>query len=250
MIQNFQDYTAECQSEEDATIKEKVNSGLAPITEPQSNEGSFECNICFDLAHDPVVTLCGHLYCWACIFKWLHVQISSSQSTQEKTCPVCKANISQSSLVPLYCHGPSLSEDERRMSHYDAIPPRPNASGVNSLISADPPSNQLPVDSFESNYPGFRFGNYPLISNSNFVSTTMAGIINPTIELLGELIYTRLSRSGDTDASLLTIPLLNSYSSVGRGNPRIRRQELQVEKSLHRVSTFLFFCVVLCWLFF
>ncbi|KAL6553108.1 E3 ubiquitin-protein ligase rma3 [Orobanche gracilis] len=33
-----------------------------------SNEvGGFECNICFELAQDPVITLCGHLYCWPCL---------------------------------------------------------------------------------------------------------------------------------------------------------------------------------------
>lgn len=29
----------------------------------------FECNICLELAQDPVVTQCGHLYCWPCIYK-------------------------------------------------------------------------------------------------------------------------------------------------------------------------------------
>jgi|TARA_B110000977_G_scaffold188631_1_gene257137 E3 ubiquitin-protein ligase RNF5 len=29
----------------------------------------FECNICLELASDPVVTQCGHLYCWPCIYK-------------------------------------------------------------------------------------------------------------------------------------------------------------------------------------
>jgi hypothetical protein len=27
----------------------------------------FDCNICFDAARDPVVTQCGHLYCWPCL---------------------------------------------------------------------------------------------------------------------------------------------------------------------------------------
>lgn len=29
----------------------------------------FECNICLELARDPVVTLCGHLYCWPCLYR-------------------------------------------------------------------------------------------------------------------------------------------------------------------------------------
>ena len=29
----------------------------------------FECHICLELAHDPVVTLCGHLYCWPCLYR-------------------------------------------------------------------------------------------------------------------------------------------------------------------------------------
>ena len=36
-------------------------------SDPQS--AYFACNICLELAQDPVVTQCGHLYCWPCIYK-------------------------------------------------------------------------------------------------------------------------------------------------------------------------------------
>jgi E3 ubiquitin-protein ligase RNF5 len=31
----------------------------------------YECNICLESARDPVVTQCGHLYCWKCIYEWI-----------------------------------------------------------------------------------------------------------------------------------------------------------------------------------
>ena len=31
--------------------------------------GAFDCNVCYDMAREPVVTLCGHLYCWPCLYR-------------------------------------------------------------------------------------------------------------------------------------------------------------------------------------
>ena len=42
-----------------------------------------DCNICLDVAKHPALTLCGHLYCSACIETWLRMG--------RNTCPVCKA---------------------------------------------------------------------------------------------------------------------------------------------------------------
>ncbi|KAM1106181.1 hypothetical protein ACFX13_003124 [Malus domestica] len=59
----------------------------------------FKCNICSELARDPIVTLCGHLYCWPCLNKWLNKWNSNSN------CWVCKAVIEEKTLVPLYGKG-------------------------------------------------------------------------------------------------------------------------------------------------
>ncbi|KAK9077300.1 hypothetical protein SSX86_005637 [Deinandra increscens subsp. villosa] len=66
--------------------------------------GVFECNICFDLAQDPVVTLCGHLFCWPCLYKWLQFHSYSHE------CPVCKALVDEDNLVPIYGRGTSSSD--------------------------------------------------------------------------------------------------------------------------------------------
>jgi rubrerythrin len=67
---------------EDNTVKDA-------IIETIDNEDVFVCNVCLDPVRDrdPIVTQCGHLYCWPCIFRWL--------STHHSTCPVCKAGVSR-----------------------------------------------------------------------------------------------------------------------------------------------------------
>ena len=56
--------------------------------------GRFECNVCFETAREPVVTPCGHLYCWRCVKQWL--------DGGNHACPVCKSTIDQDVLIPLY----------------------------------------------------------------------------------------------------------------------------------------------------
>ncbi|KAL2489441.1 RING/U-box superfamily protein [Forsythia ovata] len=60
---------------------------------------NFECNICFDLAQDPIVTLCGPLFSWPCLYIWLHIHSHSQE------CPICKALVAlvdEDKLVTLY----------------------------------------------------------------------------------------------------------------------------------------------------
>ena len=45
-------------SEEDVAVKQKVKKGVL-----EDNDDCFSCNICLDSAHNPIVTLYGHLYC-------------------------------------------------------------------------------------------------------------------------------------------------------------------------------------------
>jgi hypothetical protein len=58
--------------------------------------GAFECNICFDVATEPVVTLCGHMYCWPCLYRWLAPPLGRTH------CPVCKGMVDATKVIPLY----------------------------------------------------------------------------------------------------------------------------------------------------
>ncbi|XVF75929.1 hypothetical protein PTKIN_Ptkin13bG0226400 [Pterospermum kingtungense] len=88
-----------------------------------SNDGSFfDCNICLDLAGEPVVTCCGHLFCWPCLYRWLHVH------SDAKECPVCKGEVK--TLTPIYGRGNITHKPEEDSDL--KIPPRPTAQRVDS----------------------------------------------------------------------------------------------------------------------
>ena len=33
-------------------------------------EDMWKCRVCFEDLNEPVVTQCGHIYCWTCIYTW------------------------------------------------------------------------------------------------------------------------------------------------------------------------------------
>ncbi|CAI8614115.1 unnamed protein product [Vicia faba] len=85
----------------------------------------FDCNICLDLSKEPVLTCCGHLFCWQCLYRWLHLH------SDAKECPVCKGEVTIKSITPIYGRGNNarvLEEDSTLK-----IPPRPQAKRVESL---------------------------------------------------------------------------------------------------------------------
>ncbi|XP_053577979.1 E3 ubiquitin-protein ligase RNF5 [Bombina bombina] len=75
---------------------------------------AYECNICLETAREPVVSVCGHLYCWPCLHQWLETR------PERQECPVCKAGISRDKVIPIYGRGESNPQDPRLKT-----PPRP-----------------------------------------------------------------------------------------------------------------------------
>ncbi|OVA13080.1 zinc finger protein [Macleaya cordata] len=85
----------------------------------------FDCNICFDMANDPVLTFCGHLFCWPCLYQWLHVY------SRTKLCPVCQAELTDANITPIYGRG--NANDDKKMKSKLTVPPRPQARRVESF---------------------------------------------------------------------------------------------------------------------
>lgn len=89
----------------------------------------FDCNICFDVAGDPVVHSCGHLFCWSCLYLWLHVHSDASN------CPVCDGEVKEANLIPVYCRAGSREAEKKRLEIELGLelPPRPRAKRIESL---------------------------------------------------------------------------------------------------------------------
>ncbi|KAE8680140.1 expansin-A12-like [Hibiscus syriacus] len=224
----------------DISLKHKWNSIPESTKEVEKDSGCFDCSICFESAKDPVVTLCGHLYCWPCIYKWLHVRASSLDSgPQHKNCPVCKATISSGSLVPLYGHGTS-SQSHSKNPHSDmVIPQRP------------PPTSNITTTSLHLNHQQYfphPHGGYATLASSDLGGIPMMNSFHPMIGMLGEMVCARMFGSSNT--SMFAYPNQASYPFSRNNNLRMRRQEIKVHKSLSRVSMFLLCCIILCLLLF
>jgi hypothetical protein len=74
-------------------VRRAVDQAVEAATEAY---GAFECNICFEVATEPVVTLCGHMYCWPCLYRWLAPPLGRTH------CPVCKGLVDATKVIPLY----------------------------------------------------------------------------------------------------------------------------------------------------
>lgn len=80
-----------------------LESKTCPIeTSCDITSAEFGCYICYEVPKDPIVTLCGHLFCQPCIREWLH---SFSRSKQ---CPVCNGHLNDGKLISIHGRGRSL----------------------------------------------------------------------------------------------------------------------------------------------
>ncbi|XVE82683.1 hypothetical protein DITRI_Ditri16bG0025700 [Diplodiscus trichospermus] len=110
----------------------------SPSCSSANDAGDFECNICFELAQDPIVTLCGHLFCWPCLYRWLH------HHSHCQECPVCKALIEEGKLVPLYGRGKNQTDPRSKSYPGMEIPNRPSGQRPATAPPAPPETNQFP----------------------------------------------------------------------------------------------------------
>ncbi|KAI3499104.1 hypothetical protein L1887_34897 [Cichorium endivia] len=201
--------------QETMTLK-KWNSSSETISETTNAifSDNFDCNICLDTIQDPMVTLCGHLYCWPCIYKWIHLS-----HDKNPLCPVCKTEISEKTLIPLYVPTPSTKPTSQEKTV--PIPRRPSTPSCGVRVM--PCQQLITFQSFRQEVPN--------------VSLPMS----PTAGMFGEMVYQGLFGNSED--------LFNygeSYSLAGISTRRARRQAIRDERSLGRICFFLLCCMMSC----
>ncbi|KAH7416003.1 hypothetical protein KP509_14G070800 [Ceratopteris richardii] len=98
---------------------------------------------CDGLPQSPVVSPCGHLFCWRCIY--LRMKEDNGDNT---TCPICYSRLAESELIPIYDHGSSsIAEEVEDLNIHSShaattdieIPDRPKARPISEdeLIASE-----------------------------------------------------------------------------------------------------------------
>ena len=95
----------------------------APQNQIHEHDALFICNVCLDPVKDPVVTQCGHLFCWPCLFRWLN--------THHRDCPVCKAGVSRENVIPIFIEGNKDDPRDKVAGAGGDMPSRPTGIRVN-----------------------------------------------------------------------------------------------------------------------
>lgn len=90
--------------------------------------GYFDCNICLEKAVDPILTCCGHLFCWGCFYQLPLIYLNI------KECPVCDGEVTDTEVIPIYGNGDDCDGTKPKLEDCGIrLPPRPNAKRVESV---------------------------------------------------------------------------------------------------------------------
>ncbi|ORX62191.1 hypothetical protein DM01DRAFT_1403880 [Hesseltinella vesiculosa] len=125
-----------------AKDNEPLTKTAGPAPTQHSDGGFYECNICFDTASHPVLTLCGHLFCWSCLAQWLNAQ------ARNPTCPVCKAGCGKDKVIPIYGRG----KEEKDPRNDPSIPTRPAGQRPPPLRDPNRPNTSFFGQNMRSGY--------------------------------------------------------------------------------------------------
>ncbi|KAI7905309.1 uncharacterized protein BX663DRAFT_502416 [Cokeromyces recurvatus] len=159
------------------------------LIEETDTGGLYECNICFDTATYPVLTFCGHLYCWPCLAFWIK---TLKVQEQKVTCPVCKRECDDTKeIIPIYGRGEEESEQEKNINMI-SLPNRPKGQRPKVITYATyNRSHYNHNEEFGEIFTEFRIGSRNII----IVLSSSEHRILPTFRLIHSQYYQETSSS-------------------------------------------------------
>ncbi|KAI8060830.1 hypothetical protein BC940DRAFT_311198 [Gongronella butleri] len=175
--------------DERKTAPTPTTTTAGPAHTVHASEGGFyECNICFDTASHPVLTLCGHLFCWSCLAQWLNAQ------SRNPTCPVCKAGCGKDKVIPIYGRG----KEEKDPRNDPSIPTRPAGQRPPPLRDPNRPNTSFFGQNMRGAYHSRNvtftggIGFFPFGISFNFPATGGGGALDPQMQSQQNAFMSRL----------------------------------------------------------
>jgi len=135
-----------------ASNNNKTEKSNSPT--PNTTANAFECNTCLETPEEPVVTNCGHLFCWPCIFRWLEVHKDQNSGESLAACPVCKSAVSKTTVIPIYGRGKEKTDPRDKPIPEEKNEPRPQGRRTETPRSNYPRNN----DPFQYSNWGYPIG--------------------------------------------------------------------------------------------
>ncbi|KAL9672518.1 hypothetical protein QQ045_028769 [Rhodiola kirilowii] len=164
----------------------------------------------------------------------ISADISNEQPPQ---CPVCKAEVSEATLVPLY--GRDIIGRNKVLHRDPCIPRKPPAPTFGRLLTDSVSTHSLRSELLP-------FGHFQSITPPYFSRHNSSILRHPFIVMVSQMIHGRGFSSSATNMYNSS----SSYYSAEDSNPRVRRHVAETDKSLSKISSFLFCCRMLCLIFF
>jgi len=112
--------TTPASSRKQSTTSSTISS--SSCTPLSSNK--LKCNICHSDAFNSVLILCGHAFCWSCIYQWFETQ---TRNLRESSCPVCGSFASKTECIPIYNTFENANLTDLDGNNNPEIPERPMA---------------------------------------------------------------------------------------------------------------------------
>lgn len=116
MAEEVQDVAAASVAASEAEARmQDVAASVAASEASEASALQFCCGICLEELRNPSATLCGHMFCWLDLFRWL--------SDGHSKCPMCSTPLLGGGDKPLFVFSIYENRDDKDQGTWPRPPP-------------------------------------------------------------------------------------------------------------------------------